>query len=205
MEPYTPTTNTWHPTIDSVQDGDPPNETDFRATSDQLADNLGYLHAPLTGSSRRRAVTGAWRYDTAHFKADSTFGGVASLTAVSHSLVIDIDPPHGAILGAVGVIFKGGSGHGGTLPQFPPQVLFCRTPIDGSGGFTVIHSFTDNISGGSYETQHRVECTMTETIDRDTYAYHMMIVNEDGTNAFDDLRIIAPQIRFIPGQYPGGL
>ncbi len=207
MENYTPDTVTWHATIPSVQDGDAPNETNFRATSDALADNLGWLRVPYQGPAvrtRYMATGGTWQ--VAQWEPSAACGGFVSTVVGSGFVWWPLDLAQGMTLTAFGVLVKGGAGHG-ALPAQRPRVRLVRGPLDGSAVPTVLVEVTDSAASVvAYEDEHVVTGNAGPlAIDTSLYAYWLYVVNESGANSAIGLEVSAPRVTFLPGQYPGGL
>jgi hypothetical protein len=91
--------------------------------------------------------------------------------------------PHGAVLKTYSVTYKGSAGHG-ALPANPPSVQIIKTNL-ATGSQTTVGSQTDpSASVGAFEAIHLITISgMSETVNRTTHRYAVVIKSEFGANA----------------------
>lgn len=211
---YSGDPDNWVEDVTIIDDDDDADAASIDVPFEALLDRTAYLHKPHLGSARNRSL-GQPRYESTYWERSpssslrhwTTAGyDIVSARTPPFALAYDIPVSHLSTLNKVTVYYAAPPAHG-ALPQFQPQIVIVKQDFT-TGVESSVGSASDAAgSVGVYESGIRtLECTVTESIDLDTYKYHAYFYGERGTNAIAaGLIVVGASYRFIPGQYPGGL
>lgn len=140
----------------------------------ELGDKLQYGSRSIT---RAIPLPGAyaqtvWAFDTANLMWQ-TSANTASLLAIPLHL------PHGATLTALSATYRGGSGHGGTMPGNKPELTLINMPVGATSGSVIGTVVDPTVSAATFETAHAITLSgLSHVVNNTTNAYFAWVKSE---------------------------
>lgn len=216
MDTYTGDPDNYVEDVRFAEDGDAPSETVMIApTLEDLADSIAYINKRtvakgINGDLKTRGVPWCPNFNTSYWELDSdgklvTLAGNNGGGVFNAWLPLDL-PPH-CTLESFSLLVDAAAGHSSPPGQQVGgdnfRMILQRQTLS-TGVWADVQSFEDpSGTNGTYENEHLVNYTaISHAVDRETYAYRLVLVNELGTGAIDaGLKVHCCVIGYTGGSY----
>jgi hypothetical protein len=188
-------------TIPVLDDADPPAASTWAPAYEGLADRTTYLKA----RTDQQYVAGdrivqpvymqpAYTADWAEQSVLTLPLGISQINVTGHlALLVPVSwiPKQGAVITGFGMIIHPVTGHSAYPIGTMPRIRLLRTDTAVTSAPTVVGDVTDaTATQVAYEAPHQVNLTGLSETTSAFYAYHLVIIGEDGANAMTGMRLV---------------